>query len=120
MDVLHTAIDVDDLDRMRGFYEGLLGLEYSRDFTADGIHNYYVTGAGDAELQFRVVGEPTRPTGIDHIAIAVDDIDAVVEEAVEEWDSEVKRPPETINDGTLRVAFFTDPEGYTVEGMQTL
>lgn len=115
MDVLHTAIEVEDLPAMIDFYEDVLGLERTREFETETVHNYYVAGEGPAEIQFRVVDEPPDPSGIHHLAIATDDVDAVVDRAVEDWDSEVVMEPRTLERVHLRVAFITDPEGYTVE-----
>lgn len=120
MDVLHTAIEVVDLEAMRGFYEGLLGLEHSRDFETDDVHNYFVAGTGPAELQFRVVEEKSHPAGIHHIAIAVDGVDAIVSQAVDEWESDVEMAPTTLEQVNSRIAFITDPEGYTVELIEEL
>jgi lactoylglutathione lyase len=78
MDVLHTAIEVSDLDATRAFYEELLGLDRLREYEKDGVKNYYVTGAGPGELQFRVVDSVPEPTGIEHVAIAAADVDATV------------------------------------------
>ena len=82
MDVLHTAIEVSDLDATRAFHE-VLGLDRSREYTKDGVTNYYVTGVGPGELQFRVVDDAPDPVGIEHIAIAADDVDATVADAEE-------------------------------------
>lgn len=120
MEVLHTAIDVVDLEAMRGFYEELLGLRHTRDFETRGVHNYYVGGSGSGELQFRVVDEKPTPAGINHIAIATDDVDAVVEEAVAAWDSQVEMEPRTLERVDRRIAFIDDPEGYTVELVEEL
>lgn len=120
MDVLHTAIEVEDLDSMRDFYENLLGLDHSREFETSDMHNYYVVGSGPTEIQFRIVDEKASPTGIHHIAIATDDVDAVVEEAVREWDCDVEMEPTTIDRVDRRIAFISDPEGYTVELVEEL
>ena len=120
MDVLHTAIEVVDLETTCGFYEDFLGLEHTRDFELDGVYNYYVSGSGPAEIQFRVVEEKPDPAGIDHLAVAVDDVDAVVEEAQREWESDVETEPTTLEDLGVRIAFITDPEGYTVELIEEL
>lgn len=120
MDVRHTAIEVVDLETTKAFYEGVLGLEHSRDFETNDMHNYYVVGSGPAEIQFRVVDEKPAPAGIHHIAVATEDVDAVVETAVQEWDSQVHMPPRTIDRVGQRIAFITDPEGYTIELIEDL
>lgn len=114
MDVLHVAIDVTDLEAQAAFYEELLGLEHTREFEANGVRNYYVKGEGPAELQFRVVEEKEPPGGLNHIAIAVDDVEATVEAAVADWGSEVVMEPRAVADDRT-IAFVSDPEGYAVE-----
>jgi lactoylglutathione lyase len=114
MDVLHTAIDVTDLEAQAGFYEELLGLTHSREFEANGVRNYYVKGEGPAELQFRVVEEKDAPAGLNHIPIAVEDVEATVAAAVEDWGSEVIMEPRAVADDRP-IAFVSVPEGYAVE-----
>lgn len=120
-DVLHTAITVSDLDAMRAFYEDTLGLPHSRDFEVDGTLNYFV-GDEDAEIQFvhKPDADPDPDSdrsgeGLDHLAVAVEDVDATVAAAREEWDSEVETEPTDMEDLGVRIAFVTDPEGYVVE-----
>lgn len=120
MDVLHAAIEVEDLDVMRDFYKSLLGLDHSRDFETSHMHNYYVKGAGSAEIQFRVVDSQGPPTGIHHIAIAVNDVDEVVEQAIEEWDCDVEMEPRRLDRVDQRIAFIVDPEGYIVQLVEDL
>lgn len=125
MEVLHTAIQVSDLDQTRAFYEDALGLEHSWDFVLDGVRNYYVTGDEEsgAEIQFQY--DPDRdgdiePAGIDHIAITVADVDATVDRLVAETDTEVISPPSDVADAGARTAFITDPDGYVLELIQRL
>ncbi|MFB6195913.1 MAG: VOC family protein [Haloplanus sp.] len=120
MDVLHTAIEVTDLDATRAFYEELLGLDYSREYERDGVRNYYVTGESPAELQFRVVDEAPDPAGIEHVAIAAEDVDATVQEAVDEYGATVERAPATLERVNRRLAAITDPDGYTVHLIEEL
>jgi lactoylglutathione lyase len=122
MDVLHTAVWVDDLEATREFYLDELGLEFSWEFTGDdGVHNYFVTGESDAEIQFK--HDPDRdveePAGIDHLAVEVDDTDAVVERVADRG-SEVVKGPLTMAETNARIAFVTDPDGYVVELIQYL
>ncbi|WP_137288403.1 VOC family protein [Natronorubrum halophilum] len=123
MDVAHTAIWVSDLDETTTFYEDVLGLEYRREFTMpDGTGNYYVGTDAGAELQFKYdtngEGDAVSPSGIDHLALTVDDVDATFERVVGASDCEVVLEPTTIDEADRRVAFVTDPDGYTVEFVQ--
>jgi len=117
MDVLHTAIEVSDLDATRAFYEDLLGLERSRQYEKDGVTNYYVTGAGPGELQFRVVDAVPDSAGIEHVAIAAEDVDATVDDAAERG-VPVEQEPRTLERVSRRLAILTDPDGYTVHVIQ--
>jgi len=119
MDVLHVAVDVEDMETTTGFYEDLLGLHHTRDFEVDGSYNYCVGGEGPAQIQFCEVEEKAPPAGINHLSVAVDDVDAVVAEAAAEWDSTIESEPVTIG-GEARLAFITDPEGYSVELIEQL
>jgi lactoylglutathione lyase len=122
-DVLHTAIRVTDLDAMSGFYEDALGLTDTRQFEMNGTTNYFVSGEGHAEIQFQYDpedDEPVEPSGIGHLAVGVEDLDATVEECVEEWDSEIETGPLTLEDMGVYVAFVTDPHGYVVELIEDL
>lgn len=113
MDVLHPALDVADFDTTVAFYEELLGLHRTREAEIDGQRHYFLGGEGPAELQLVEVEQRVEPAGFNHLAIAAADVDAVVEQAVEEWGSTVEMEPQTFNDA--RLAFITDPEGYSIE-----
>ena len=121
MDVLHTAIWVSDLETSREFYCDGLGLEHSRDFTTDGVRNYFVTGESDAEIQFKY--DPERdvdvaPGGIVHLAVRVEDVRATFDHLTDERGSDpVKEPTELETTGST-IAFVTDPDGYTAELIQ--
>ena len=124
MDVLHTAVWVADLDVTSGFYEDVLRLEHSRDFVGgDGVTNYFVTGGSDAEIQFKHDADAdveTDPGTMDHLAVAVEDVDVTTDRAVEEFDSRIVDGPMDLEDMGVRVAFITDPDGYTVELIEQL
>jgi len=119
MDVLHTAIEVSDLDETRAFYEDLLGLDRSRQYELNGVTNYYVTGAGPGELQFRVVDDAPDPAGIEHIAVAAADVDTTVEDAADRG-VPVQQEPRTLERVNRRLAILTDPDGYTVHVIEDL
>lgn len=119
MDVLHTAVWVSDLESQLAFYTEVLDLEQSRQFTGDdGVLNTYVQGDGPAEIQFKSRPDESvsvSPSGIDHLAVKVDDVDSTIETAVTDWDSEVTGEPKVLEDKSIRIAFITDPNDYVVE-----
>lgn len=117
MDVLHTAVWVDDIDTQLDFYCDGLRLEKTREFDLDGVTNTYVAGESDAEIQFKHDGteRESEPAGIDHLAVGVADMDGTIETVVERHGSEIVDEPRTLEEKGLRIAFVTDPEGYVVE-----
>jgi lactoylglutathione lyase len=122
MDVLHTALWVNDLDATAEFYRDGLGLEHTRDFVGDdGATNYYMRGESETEIQFKYDdGREATPSGIDHIAIGVDDVDESLERLLKEYDSDLVGEPTDIERSDLRIAFATDPSGYVVELIEDL
>lgn len=121
MDVLHTAIWVSDLETSRSFYCDGVGLELSREFTTDGVHNYFVTGDSAAEIQFKHDPEhdvTVDRDGVDHLAVGVDDVEATVDHLASERGSEVLTPPTVLETTGSTIAFVTDPDGYTLELIQ--
>jgi lactoylglutathione lyase len=117
MDVQHTAVAVSDLDATKAFYEEGLGLTHEQDFYADETHHYYVTGDElDTAIQFvHDEGQSVSPSGIVHLAVRVDDVEATVEALVEATDCPVTSGPLTIEAAGARAAFVEDPDGYEVE-----
>ncbi|WP_435073531.1 VOC family protein [Halorubrum sp. HHNYT27] len=122
MDVLHTAVWVDDIETQLTFYCDGLGLEPTREFDLDGVTNTYIAGESDTEIQFKHDGTERNiePAGLDHIAVGVDDVDATVDELVEHYGGEVVNEARTLSDKGVRIAFVADPEGYVVELIETL
>ena len=118
MRVDHTAVWTADLDRARAFYEDGLGLEHVDDFVGgDGVQNYYVGGNGGAAIQFKYDGDRTdvASNGMDHIALVVDDTEAIFDAVVERFDPPVVKPPTVVHDGDKLIAFVEDPDGHVVE-----
>ncbi|MWV65578.1 lactoylglutathione lyase [Halorubrum sp. JWXQ-INN 858] len=118
MDVLHSAMWVDDVEAMDEFYTEGLGLERTREFVGgDGATNRFFAGESDAEIQLKFVEgeEDDDPTGFDHVAIAVADIEATIDTLGAEFGSELVRGPKLLEEKGVRIAFVTDPEGYVVE-----
>jgi lactoylglutathione lyase len=115
--LIHTALDVSDVEATLDFYESL-GLSYAHEFTLDGVRNVYVSGDGGMELQFRDDPDeaaPADPSGVDHVAVEVDDVDAEFGRVVEETDCPVVHEPMDVPEAGARAAFVEDPDGYAVE-----
>ena len=122
MDVAHVALWVSDMDRAVEFYTEL-GLERQWSFTLDGVENIYV-GGEHGELQLRHDPDRTTPIApnradVDHIALTVDDTDAMVERATDAG-ATVVTAPTVIEPADAYVAFVEDPEGYVLEFVEPL
>lgn len=122
MDVAHVALWVSDMDRAVEFYTEL-GLERQWSFTLDGVENVYV-GGEHGELQLRHNPDRTTPIApnradVDHVALTVDDTDAMVERATDAG-ATVVTAPTVIEPADAYVAFVEDPEGYVLEFVEPL
>ena len=121
MNVLHTAVWVSSLDETKDFYCDSIGLNHSRDFTTNGVKNYFVAGDADAEIQFKFDPDRdvnVRSDGFDHLAVGVNNVEAVFDRLVNEHGSDVIKKPTTLETTGSTIAFVTDPDGYTVELIQ--
>ena len=119
MHVAHTAVWVSNLGESAAFYEDVLGLAFLREFTTDdGVVNYYVGTDDGGAIQFKYdpAGERSvEPSGIDHLALAVDDVDATFDRVIAESGCAVHLEPTTFEMADRRAAFVFDPDGYVVE-----
>ncbi len=123
MDVDHTAIAVSDLEATIAFYQDVLGLDYQWQFENDGVTNYYVGTDAGASLQFTFDPDrtdPVEPTGIAHLALSVDDVDATFERVTAASSYGVHLEPTTFEAAERRAAFVYDPDGYVVEFVQQI
>jgi len=122
MAILHTCLNVADAETAADWYVGELGFERSWEFTtADGdTHNVYVADENGVEFQLSDTEGHTpgeRGDRIDHVAVAVDDVDAAVERI--DHGGVVKEPGDQPNAGA-RTAFLKDPDGHHVELVEPL
>ncbi|AFK17957.1 VOC family protein [Haloferax mediterranei ATCC 33500] len=118
MGLIHTAIAISDLDSTLDFYAEL-GLERTNQFELNGVKNVYL-GSDDTDMELQLKYDSTstariEPSGIDHIAIEVADVDRIFEELVEAESPVVVNPPVDIEAVNARAAFVEDPDGYVVE-----
>jgi catechol 2,3-dioxygenase-like lactoylglutathione lyase family enzyme len=139
----HTGITVSNLERSLHFWQNVLGFEFSHRAHQSGEMAEEITGVKGAELKLAVVKAPDghkielleylappdrkqhvdlRPcdVGSVHIALAVDNLDGVLQKiAASGW--KVGGKPQTLKTGPnagKRVVYVRDPDGTTIEFMQ--
>ena len=114
MDAIHVCLNVSDADRLADWYVAELDLERTWEFTSGDTRNVYVADGNGFELQLSdTEGESPDPgTAWDHIAYAVDDVDAAFE-AIDNHG--VVQPPADNDAAGARTAFVEDPDGHVVE-----
>lgn len=138
----HTGITVSNLERSLAFWRDVLGFEFSHGAHQKGELAEQITGIKGAELKLAVLKTPgghkvelieylapadrkrinLRPCDIGsvHVALLVDDLDAVLARVVASgWN--VAGKPQTLTKGPnagKRVVYVRDPDGTTIEFMQ--
>jgi lactoylglutathione lyase len=118
--LVHTCIRVLDPDASVAFYRAL-GFEERGNLNFESAYNVYLglPGEGDT-LELTVNVGRTEPydlgDGYNHVAVAVDDLDPVLER-LRELGVEPEKPPYRPGDreDLPRIAFVADPDGYRVE-----
>ena len=114
---LHTMVRITDPEKSRAFYEAL-GFRFERDMdiVRNGEReatNYFFSLGDDSsvlELTFNHDGRTyDLGTGYGHIALAVDDLEATLEQ-LQGQGIEPERPPYTVRDGGSRLCFVRDPD----------
>lgn len=138
----HTGIVVNDMQRSLPFYRDLLGMSIWADFKDNSEYVQKVTGVKGAnvwmiklEPEFGGAGiellqylsdpqeVPARPrscdVGCNHVALQVDDLDAVYEK-LKASGIEFHTEPRVSSDGNAKTTYCRDPEGVIVELVQML
>jgi lactoylglutathione lyase len=117
---VHTCVRVRDPDASERFY-GALGFEPRGRLNFSSAYNLYMglPGGGDV-LELTVNRGQDEPydlgTGFNHMAVTVDDLDAVLGD-LEGLDVHPEKPPyhPGDRDDLPRIAFVADPDGYRIE-----
>jgi len=119
---LHTMCRITDPEKSRTFYEAL-GFSFSEemDIVRNGEReatNYFYS-IGDQEnvleLTFNHDGRSYDiGTGYGHIAVAVDDLAAALEELAAQG-IEAEREPYRVREGGSLICFVRDPDDYRIE-----
>jgi lactoylglutathione lyase len=114
--VHHANIQVSDAAASLTFYRKL-GLELLGCLRLDPVVLYYVGRSGESAV-FELAANPgleSRQPGSGHLALWVDDLDALLEELAA-GGIEPERPPFRPGDRPdLRVCFVVDPDGMRIE-----
>jgi lactoylglutathione lyase len=120
MEFIHTCLNVADADRAVEWYVEQLGFEASWEFELEDTRNRYVADPNGIELQLSESEGVTPSEGgdlWDHIAVKVEDVDAVFAEV--ENHGVVQEPADNTAAGA-RTAFVRDPDGHVVELVEPL
>jgi catechol 2,3-dioxygenase-like lactoylglutathione lyase family enzyme len=138
----HTGITVSNLERSLAFWRDVLGFEFSHSAHQTGERPEQITGVKGAELKLAVLKTPgghkielleyfapsdrrrvnLRPCDVGHVhvALTVDDLDAVLKKIAESG-GKAAGEPQTLEQGPntgKRVVYVRDPDGTTIEFMQ--
>ena len=138
----HTGITVENLERSLAFWRDVLGFELSHMAHQTGELAQEITGVAGAEIKLAVLKTPAghkielleylappdrkhvevRPCDVGHVHVAllVDNLDAVLERvATSGW--KAAGQPQLLKSGPnagKRVVYVRDPDGTTIEFMQ--
>jgi len=117
---LHTCYRIGDIDRSVAFYQRIGFEETGRMPIGDEAINVFMNLPGEdpvLELTYNhgVTGYE-HGTGYNHIALAVDDLDATLSDLADDG-IEPEKPPYRPGGRTEghRIAFLRDPDGYRIE-----
>jgi lactoylglutathione lyase len=121
LSLVHTCMRVRDPEASVRFYTAL-GFEPRGRLNFATAYNIYLglPGSGD-QLELTVNADRDEPydlgDGYGHIALTVDDLDAVLAKLKSELGVEPEKPPYRPGDRAdlPRIAFVADPDGYRVE-----
>jgi len=137
----HTGITVANLERSLAFWRDVLGFELSHRPRQTGDLASEITGVPGAEISIAVLKgyghkiellqylAPSDRKHVDlrpcdvgsvHVALTVDDLDAVLQH-ITAWGWKAAGKPQTLKSGPnagKRVVYVRDPDGTTIEFMQ--
>lgn len=120
--LLHTMLRVGDLDRSINFYTNVLGMKLLRKSDNE-EYKYTLAFIGYADESEGTILELTHNwdtseydlgNAYGHIAISADDIYATCEE-IRSAGGDIMREPGPVKGGTVEIAFVKDPDGYSIE-----
>jgi len=126
--LLHTMIRVNDFDASLRFYRDGLGMKVLMKFEVEsrrvsamfiGFGDFYTGGVIELTRQWDVTQPYTHGTHYGHVSVGVPDVEAMVAK-LESMGVEIETRPTKLKPGAPLVAFVKDPDGCSVELIQTL
>jgi lactoylglutathione lyase len=117
--LVHTNMRVRDVDASLRFYEAL-GFERRGKLDFGSAYNVYLGLPGDGDtLELTVNVGQDEPydlgTGYGHVALTVDDLDAMLARLAEQGIEPEKPPYHPGGREEYRICFVADPDGYRIE-----
>ena len=117
--LVHTNMRVRDIDASLRFYEAL-GFERRGKLDFGSAYNVYLGLPGDGDtLELTVNVGQEEPydlgSGYGHVALTVDDLDAMLARLAEQGIQPEKPPYAPGGREEYRICFVADPDGYRVE-----
>ena len=119
MQFVHTNVRVRDIHASLRFYEAL-GFERRGRLQFDGAYNVYLGLPGDGDTLELTVNEGREEpydlgTGYGHVALEVEDLDALLQRLAEQDIEPEKSPYAPGGRDEFRICFVADPDGYRIE-----
>jgi len=120
--ILHTCLNVANLDRSIEFYRNQIGLRFvrRREVKQNHAEIAFLEDEDGATLElthWRDKKELKEGDNFDHIAFAADDVSATVE-ALKAHGVVIAMEPYSLEGSTSRIAFIKDPDGNWLELIQ--
>lgn len=121
--ILHTCLNVSDLDKSLKFYTENLSLSLTRrrEIEQNNAEIAFLEdhhGAAIELTHWRDKKKLLEGDNFDHIAFAIDDIDAAIKR-LESKGVEIAMEPYSLQGSTSRIAFIKDPDGNWLELIQS-
>ena len=119
MKILHTCINVADIDRSLEFYTNQVGLKFvsRREIKQNNAEIAFLKDEDGAAIElthWRDKKELKEGDNFDHIAFAVNDIDTAVRNLRSKGVA-IAMEPYSLQGSTSKIAFIKDPDGNWLE-----
>lgn len=123
MKILHTCLNVVDMDRSIGFYTEQLGLKLTsrREVKQNNAEIAFLKDENDSAIElthWRDKKTLTEGDNFDHIAFAVDDVAAEIER-LKKRGVAIAMEPFSLQGSSTKIAFIKDPDGNWLELIQS-